>query len=204
VRASSIDLRLNTAATAALAREISPDVVIAALGAKPVVPRIPGIERAVGAEEIYVDTAKAGENVMILGGGLVGVELGIFLAEQAGYRRKVTILEMLPALSDGGNNLQALALDVKIRELGVTLALSTKALEIRENGVLAETSDGAQTLFEADTVIYAVGQRPLWDDADALRACAPEFHQLGDCLAPKNIREATRAAFFAASNIGRA
>jgi pyruvate/2-oxoglutarate dehydrogenase complex dihydrolipoamide dehydrogenase (E3) component len=137
---------------------------------------------------------------VILGGGLVGTELGIFLA---GMGKRVTILEMLPELSDGGNNLHGLALDVKLRELGVALALSTKAAEINEKGVVGEGADGETTLFEADTVVYAVGQSPLWDEADALRGCAPEFHQLGDCLAPKNIRAATRAAYFAANNMGR-
>ncbi|MDR0838950.1 MAG: hypothetical protein LBN99_04835, partial [Oscillospiraceae bacterium] len=66
-----------------------------------------------------------------------------------------------------------------------------------------ETADGEKKTFEADTVIYAVGQAPLWHEADELKFCAPEFHQLGDCLTPKNIRAATKAAFFAASNIGR-
>jgi pyruvate/2-oxoglutarate dehydrogenase complex dihydrolipoamide dehydrogenase (E3) component len=117
--------------------------------------------------------------------------------------REVTVMEMLPALSDGGNVLHGLALDVALRERGVRTALSTKAAEINEKGVLGENAAGERTLFEADTVIYAIGQRPLLEEADALRACAPEFHQIGDCLTPKNIRAATKAAYFIASSIGR-
>jgi NADPH-dependent 2,4-dienoyl-CoA reductase/sulfur reductase-like enzyme len=199
VAEAGIDLRLNTPVTPDLARQLAPDTMIAALGARPVVPRVPGIERAVGAEEIYLAPEKAGERVVILGGGLVGAELGIFLA---GLGRRVTVMELLPAISDGGNKLHGVALDVKLRELGIELALSTRALEINEKGVVGERADG-QTLFEADTVIYAVGQAPLWDETDVLRDCAPEFHQIGDGLTPKNIRAATKQAYFIANNIGR-
>jgi hypothetical protein len=52
-------------------------------------------------------------------------------------------------------------------------------------------------------VIYAVGQRPRSEEAGALRFLAPEFHQLGDCLTPKNIAEATRLAYNVARDVGR-
>ena len=60
-----------------------------------------------------------------------------------------------------------------------------------------------ETVFPADTVIYAVGQRPLWEEAAALRGVVPEFHQIGDCVMPKNIHEATRAAYYTARDLGR-
>ena len=43
---------------------------------------------------------KTGDRVIILGAGLVGVELGIYLAMQG---RKITIIEMLDRINDGGN-----------------------------------------------------------------------------------------------------
>ncbi|MDR0916531.1 MAG: NAD(P)/FAD-dependent oxidoreductase [Oscillospiraceae bacterium] len=199
---AGIDLRLNTAVTPQLAQDIAPDVLIAALGARPVTPRIQGIDgkNVAAAEDVYVDTTLAGKRVVIIGGGLVGTELAIFLAGQG---REVTIVEMLSELSDGGNQLHAIALDVKIRELGIKLSLGTGVTEITDSAVVADKA-GDCVIFECDTVIYAVGQRPLWDETDALRFCAPEFHQIGDCLTPKNIRAATKAAYFTANNIGRA
>jgi 2,4-dienoyl-CoA reductase-like NADH-dependent reductase (Old Yellow Enzyme family)/thioredoxin reductase len=198
---AGIEVRLGTAVTPELAESVAPDVIIAALGAAPVKPNISGIdgENVFGAEEIYEDAAKAGPRVVILGGGLVGTELAIYLTQRG---HSVKIIEMLPELSDGGNQLHGLALDVKLRELGIEVFLSTKALKITGSNITAE-KDGERVHFEADTVIYAVGQRPRSADADALRFCAPEFYQLGDCLTPKNIRAATQAAHFAALNIGR-
>ena len=66
---------------------------------------------------------------------------------------------------------------------------------------LLNAQEGSRQLFEADTVIYATGQQPLLEEVEALRFCAPEFHQIGDCLAPKNIQQATRMAFAVARDI---
>jgi NADPH-dependent 2,4-dienoyl-CoA reductase/sulfur reductase-like enzyme len=198
---AAIDVRLNTAVTPELAERLNPDVIIAALGARPIVPKIKGIDGAnvFGAEEIYYHPEKAGKRVAVLGGGLVGAELSIHLAQLG---RDVTIIEMLPELNDGGNMLQGLSIRQQIKKYGIGVHLNTKALEINGGGVIGEGPEG-QTLFEADTVIYAIGQKPLREEADALRFCAPEFYQLGDCLAPKNITEATKAAYHIARDIGR-
>jgi hypothetical protein len=64
-----------------------------------------------------------------------------------------------------------------------------------------DTETGDRKLYPADTIVYAVGQQPLHDEADALRFCAPEFHQIGDCWIPRNIYQATRMAFAIARNI---
>ena len=63
-------------------------------------PRIPGIdgENVFGAEHIYTHPQETGKRVVILGGGLVGIELGIFLA---GLGREITLVEMMPELNDG-------------------------------------------------------------------------------------------------------
>ena len=201
VHNAAIDVRLSTPVTPELAESLRPDVIIAALGARPVVPNIKGIKNpnVYSAEEIYVTPEKAGKRVVILGGGLVGAELGIHLALMG---RDVAIVEMLPELNNGGNILQGLSIGIEIKMLGIKVHLNTKALEISDRGVLAEGPDG-QLLLEAGTVICAVGQKPLREEADALRFCAPEFHQLGDCLTPKNITEATKAAWQTARDIGR-
>jgi hypothetical protein len=45
--------------------------------------------------------------------------------------------------------------------------------------------------------------KPLREEAEALRFCAPEFYQIGDCVTPRNIAEATRCAYYAAIDLGR-
>ena len=229
---SSVNVLLNTQADESFADSVGCDVIIAALGARPVKPAIKGIDgsNVMGAEEAYYHPEKTGKRVVVLGGGLVGIELAIYLASQG---RVVTILEMMNCLSDGGNPIHALALGEELKKHNITISTSTKAAEINESGVVGEYAGdtyslpvcptiqkavlqsnsfglnirsnielGSRTLFEADTVIYAVGQSPLHTDANKLRFCAPEFHQIGDCLTPKNIYEATSTAFTIASDIG--
>ena len=196
-----IDLRLNTEVTPEYAESVGADVIIAALGARPIKPNIPGIDgkNVLGAEYAYTHTEEAGKRVVILGAGLVGLELGIYLSILG---REVKVLEMMDAINDGGNFLHASGLRVELKKRNVDVHLKTKALEITDTGVVGETENGRE-LFEADTVIYAVGQRPLQDEAAALRFCAPEFYMIGDCVSPKNITNATSAAFEISNSIGR-
>ncbi len=216
----AIDVRLDTEVTPAVAEEISPDVIIAAMGSVPVKPKIPGIEgeNVYGANEIYYDFDKAGKNTLILGGGLVGLELGVALAMED---RNVTVVEMLPAtiaseksgdtsermgeagMAAGEPLVQGVALCELIKTMpNMRILTSAKALEISETGVRAEIK-GKEDFIPCDTVIYAVGQRPREGEALALYDCAPEFYQIGDCSVPKNIMEATQQAYFIARDIGR-
>jgi len=226
-----VEVRLATAVTPEYASAVNAEVLIAALGARPCVPQIPGIEgrNVLGAEEVYYHPEKTGERVVVLGGGLVGIELAIYLA---GLGRRVTIMEMMDTLSDGGNPVHGLALIGEINKYQIEVTTATKAVEIDHGGVIgayvgsactlpisptveaavlqsntfstvlrADAEIGSRKLYPADTVVYAVGQQPLHDEADALRFCAPEFHQIGDCWMPRNIYQATRMAFAVARDI---
>ena len=230
---AGVEVRLNTPATAELARALEPDVILAALGARPVKPGIPGIDgpNVMGAEEAYVAPERVGQRAVILGGGLVGIELAIFLS---GLGRRVTVLEMMDALSDGGNVVHGLALTNEIARWNIETVTSTRAAEITPEGVVGEfvgsaftpepcptvqravlqgtnfsrtiqgsVEPGSRTLYPGDTVIYAIGQAPRREGLDELRFCAPVFRAIGDCVAPRNIRWATAEAFAAARDIGR-
>ena len=201
LKASGVEIKMNTEVTPDLVKSLAPDVLIASLGSRAVKPNLPGVDGAnvFGAEDVYLDPGKAGQNVVILGGGLVGAELAIHLAEMG---RAVSIVEMAPALGDGGNTLHGLAIRLELARKKVAVHLSVTATEINEKGLVGEGTDGKK-LFEADTVIYAAGQAPLRAEADALRFAAPEFYQIGDCVTPKNIADATRLAYYVTRNIGR-
>ncbi len=111
VKASKIDLRLNTEVTPALAKALSPDVIIATTGARPVKPNIPGIdnENVISAEYAYTHADDINGDVLILGAGLVGIELAIYLSMLG---KKVKIVEMAETMNDGGNFLHASGLQV--------------------------------------------------------------------------------------------
>ncbi len=201
LRKAAVDIRLNTTVTPEYAESLRPDVIIAAIGARPVKPPIKGIDlpNVFGAEDIYYHPEKAGKKLVILGGGLVGVELGIYMAQNG---HDVSIIEMLKELSVDPFSMHTLALMDQIEKLGIHVHTSTAVAEITPGGVKANGPDGPVE-FKADTVIYAIGQKPLRDEAVALRDCAGEFYQLGDCVTPKNILAATQTAWTIARDIGR-
>lgn len=200
VRKAGVEVRLNTEVTPELVRELKPDAVIAAVGAEAIKPPIPGIEGAnvKSAAEVYADPESAGKHVVILGGGLVGLELAIHLGDLG---RSVTVVEMLEQLNDGGNVILAQAIHTQLERLNIRICLKTKAVEIGEAGLTAEGPEG-RVLLKADTVIYAVGQRPLHETVKALSGCAPTFAFLGDCRVPRVIADATREAYYIARDIG--
>ena len=195
-----IDVRLNTEVTTELAKSLRPDVIIAAMGARPIKPAIAGIDEpfVMGAVEAYANPDNIGKRAVIIGGGLVGVELGIFLG-QLGH--DITILEKLDRLTLQAGSLHTLALTVQIRDLGIEVHLSQDVTKISADGVYATSPDG-ESVFAADCVIYATGQEPLAKEADALNDCASEFYLVGDCVTPKNIMNATQTGFVAAYDIG--
>ena len=200
-REKNIEVRLNTEVTPALAKELQPEVIVAALGARPSVPPIPGIDgpNVTVAEKVYTDPEKAGKKLVILGGGLVGCELAIFMA---GLGREVTVLEMAPSLNSGTNLLQGSSINIELKRLKVDVHLNTKVTKITPEGVTGEGKDG-ETFFPADTVVCALGMKPNRDEAAALALCAPEYHVLGDCVIPATVYQATNAAYFEALDIGK-
>ena len=196
---AGVVVRLNTAVTPEYVKTADVDVLIAALGARPKKPAIPGIDGAnvLGAEEAYINPEETGKSVVILGAGLVGVELAIYLASLG---RDVTLVEMLDEISHGGNFLHVLALNVEIAKYGIKTCFNTRALEVTPEGVKCEGPGGITTI-DADTVIYATGQRPLWEDIEGLSMAARDFYLIGDCIEPKSIFNATSMAFTVARDL---
>lgn len=196
-----VQVLTGTEVTAEVARDFRADVIIAALGARSTVPPIPGIDggSVIGAVELYCAPEKAGDTLVILGGGLVGLELAVFMA---GKGKKVTVLEMTEELATDPYGMHTMALMQEIERLGIDVRLSTRALEIDEKSVRCEGPEG-ELVLPADTVVYATGQAPLREEAFALSQLAPEFFQIGDCVTPRNILAATQAAHAIARSIGR-
>ena len=201
VKESGIDLRLGCRVTPELAAQLRPDVIIAAVGAEPIVPVIPGVngERVFLAEEIFAAPEKAQGRILVLGAGLAGVELAIYLKDLG---KDVSVIEMGDRLNDGGNFLHGECVGSKLREIGLEIGYRTRAVEIRDGAVLAER-DGETVEFPADTVILAVGTRARSNEACAFNDCARRFHVIGDALRPATIKAATARAYTIARDIGR-
>jgi pyruvate/2-oxoglutarate dehydrogenase complex dihydrolipoamide dehydrogenase (E3) component len=197
---------LNTEATKALLDAEKYDAIIVAVGAEPVVPRVPGIDRphVHWAPDVDMGIVEAGEKTVIVGAGSVGVESAVALKREG---KDVTIIEMAPDMSglmSSAGGAAGMELMRMIDELQVPVHLGCKLEEVTDTGVVArDVKTGAKLELPADTVLLAVGMKSRWDVADALRRSAPETEVfvVGDALEAGSIASATRTAFKAAAYI---
>lgn len=204
-RTPGVDIRLGVAATPELVRAEKPDALIIAVGAEPIIPKIPGIDRenVCLATDIDLGKKKAGRRVVLIGAGLTGTETAVALARE---EHDVTLVDMRSLEEIDGRGAAARGVVGLLRKMasesGVRTLTGLTAREITEEGLVVSSSDGQTQLFPADTVVLSMGVRPRTAVAEQFAGCAPEVYFVGDCGRQNgNITSAVRDAFFAAMNI---
>ena len=193
-----VRVKLNTEVTPEFIEEGGYEAVVAALGSEAAVPSIPGIDgkTVLPAEEAYRSPEKCGQKVVILGAGLVGTELAIYLHSLG---KEPTVLELAPMMRMDGAFMHGSIVRMELEKRRIPVHLRTAAKRIDPDGVTTE--DGC--FFPADTVVYATGRKPNYEEAAALSAASPSFAFAGDCTGVKNIMNATKTGWQAGLNIGR-
>ena len=196
---AGVKVRLNTEVTDELVREISPDVLVVAVGSDPLIPPIPGIDNAkvVMADDLPKASERLGQNIVILGGGLVGGETGVHLAKTG---KTVTVVEMKDDVCTDANPRHRPILMAELKK-HVTCLTNTRAVSISDEGLVCETADGSSKLISADNIICAAGRKARRDVAESLRDSAPYVTEIGDCVRPANVTVAVFRGFFAALDI---
>jgi pyruvate/2-oxoglutarate dehydrogenase complex dihydrolipoamide dehydrogenase (E3) component len=140
---------------------------------------------------------KIGHKVVVLGGGLVGCETAVYMAQEG---KDVTVIEMLHEVCPDANpRYRPLLLD-QLEKL-VTCKTGMQGIRITEEGLVCADTDGNEILYDADTIICAVGQKPLRNVVDKLRNCAPEVIEIGDCVKPGHVTEAVFGGYWAGIDI---
>ena len=199
MKKAGVEIRLNTEVTPEYAEMEAPDVLVAALGARPVIPPIPGADRknVIAANDVSERIGDVGKRVVILGGGLVGCEAAVYLADAG---RKVTVVEMRPDIAVDANGRYRPILLARLRARAEVFC-GMRGSGIDDAGLHCLDEKGAEHIFPADTVLCAVGQRPLAEEAYVLRDSAPEVVMLGDCVQSARITDAVCRAYYAAMDL---
>ena len=177
----------------------NPDVVIIAVGSSPLVPPIDGIENAMKALEVYNNMDKVGDNVIIVGGGLVGCELGLHLSRDG---KNVTVVEMMDQVAPDAYPMHRVALLNEMDKM-LTYRTGLRCTAIRPDGIQVVDKEGNKEFMPADTVIYALGMKANREEVEKLRSeikNIPVF-EIGDCVQARKVYDAMREGFVAAMSI---
>lgn len=201
VAKSNIKVNLNTEATLELIQLDGADVILAALGAEPIVPPISGIEskNVWMALNSYGNESKLGQQIVIIGGGQVGCETALHLAKLG---KNVTVVEMQSELAPDALKTHRTELLLEMgKENKLSTLSSARCTKITNSSVSYIDKDGKEGIISVDNIILAVGMKAKQDQAETFRPYAHRFVAIGDCVCAVSVENAIHSAFYAASQI---
>ena len=199
VKRLQIDIQLNTEVDDEWISSFGPDAVILATGSKEMSNPIPGAENCVYADDVLNGRVETGENVIVIGCGMVGAETAYQLARQG---KKVTVFEALvPAMSVGG--LALFRPTGLFEQYHIKINQHTPIVEIYKDGVFTVDPSGRKIITQADTIVSAIGRTPAYtpDFIQKLREKGLWVIPVGDAVAARKVTNAIHEAFQAAMSI---
>lgn len=179
-----VDIRLNSEANAEQILGLKPDTVVLATGALPMELDVPndGIPMA-QAVDILNGKVMAGQNVLVVGGGQVGLETGKHLLSQ---NRQVTIVEMKDSVGEDIHPSIKYFLLASLEAGGIKIMTSTTVNEFTKDGARCTSSGEPLQLSGYDMAVLAVGSQscnPLEQD---LADKVDSLYVIGDAAKPRN------------------
>jgi 2-enoate reductase len=194
-----VRVELNKKVTPELVMKSKADEVIIATGATPIILDIPGCEKKqiITAADLFLGKRKTGKKVVVVGGGVIGCEAALWVAQKG---KEVTILEILEDVITDlflANKKQLIQM---LSEKSVKIMTGVKILEIADQNVLIENA-GRKEVLEADTVVMAIGLKSETTLIDGLKNANFPVHCIGGCITPRKIQSAIWEAFRVALRI---
>jgi len=225
-----VEVKLNCAPTPEEISAAGFDAVIAATGAKPKMPGIPGdsSEGIWSPIDVFGHESELGKKVVVVGGSETGVETALYLADNG---HDVTVITRQGQLASDANQIHYIG---SLKEYynakdNFTYAVNASTESVTDKSVTFTVrkppmpegmgmppgmmlppmpmgkpgpydADGQYTI-ECDSVVVCGGVAPEQEAALAYAGCARQFFIVGDCDSPGRVYQCTRAAYAAASQI---
>jgi len=189
LREAGVDVRLGVKADLAAVQAAGAEAVFIAAGGKPVLPSIPGIDRAVTAEEVLRgDAVVTGEKIVVVGGGVTGLETAEYFAND----HQVTVVEMQDKV--GGNLYPSIVMNLaqEIMKNEGRILKGSKLTSVDTDSVwIEDVRTGSTERIPADAVILAMGVRSERPDYEEFRkAFGDNLILVGDSCKPGQIYDA--------------
>jgi 2,4-dienoyl-CoA reductase (NADPH2) len=222
VRLRDIEVRTGWEPTVESVVQAAPDRVVLATGGSPIRLNIPGVEQehVCQAWEVLDRSCWPGRRVAIIGGGAVGVETALFLAEKGTLSgqelkfllshavescehlaslclsgtKEVVLIEMLDSIGQDIGKSSKWSMLQDLKRFGVQVMTGSQAKEITSSGVRI-TAGGQETEVAADTVVLAAGTRPVNPLQEELEAGGIDCRVVGDASAVGTAFQAIHAGY---------
>jgi 2,4-dienoyl-CoA reductase (NADPH2) len=219
---------LNSRVDEALLQECAPDAVILASGGQPIIPPVPGVDlpHVLQAWDVLAGAVATGSRVAVIGGGAVGIETALLLAEkgtlsgealkfllvheaepldqlyyQATHGSKaVTVIEMLDELGKNFGKSTRWGMLQDVERYGVSTRAAARVVEITAANIRIECNGQIEEI-PVDSVVLAVGTRSNNPLLAIIEAGAIALRVVGDALRPAMVFDAIHQGFAAGREI---
>lgn len=193
-----VEIKLSTPVDAEVIKDINPDEVIIAAGAEPIKLNVPGanLPHVTNSHDILAGKAKVNGDIVVIGGGLVGLEVAEYLS---GNVNKITVVEMLNEVAKDLGQLRKICVMESLYHEGIKTITEAKCVEIKEKSIVID-KNGVVEEVPCDSVIVAIGARSrnFESISDYCKENNIPYHVIGDAVRARRalncIEEASEVA----------
>ena len=208
LKKSAVDVKMNTIATPEMIAEGEFDAVIAALGATPKFPPVPGLLDDTGAPipsvynpiEVYGKEQELGKKVVVIGGGEIGMETAMYLAENG---HEVTILSRQKKFAAEADRVHYYSMfaDAWAKMPNLTPIKRATTTSVAPGAVTYTDKKGESHTLTCNSIVACGGMEAAQEEAITFADVADTFIIIGDNEGSGNVQTATRSAYAAAMRI---
>ena len=185
----NINVVMNTSVDKAYVEKFDADAIVVATGASPINVDFGSENNAYTASDVLMDVSKAGKEIVVVGGGLVGCETALWLAQMG---KKVSVVEMQSDILGGPHGMPMMNYSMLVELLefhNVDVYKNTKVEKATKNAVVITNAEG-QKEIPADTIITAVGYSQNNGLYNSLNDSDKVLYNIGDSREVHNIMNA--------------
>ncbi|MFA5531951.1 MAG: FAD-dependent oxidoreductase [Thiohalomonadaceae bacterium] len=193
-----VDIKFNTKADVDVIKATRPDAVVVATGADVYVPKAFANAGVLTVADLPSASFKDKENIVVIGGGLVGCEAALGLAMKG---HKVTLLEMRDDVAMDLNMINKFSLMNELNKYKVNIVTGVTCSETSGSKLIGTDKDGKTAEFSFDKVVTATGTRKINEIADAVEKAFPDTYVIGDCVNIGKIADAVHKGFIVGTQI---
>ncbi len=191
-----IERKTGVETTVDVVLDLKPDVVLIATGSEPARLPVSGLQHAWSGADVLTGRAPLGQRALVVGGGMVGIEVADYL----GTRGVETVV--VEALGEIARDMEAVTRKLTLERLAslpVTILTNTMVTAVHDGEAIVQAEPGeSKSLGRFDMVIVAVGSRSVEPLSTSLTSRGVDVHVIGDAASPAQVFDATRAGYDAA------